>query len=98
MSAAAFHPGLVRTRWGHTGPTSVRLFTTSPWRYVMRSPERGADTLIWLATAVPGADWQSGGYYVDRRPAAPHPGAADPALARELWDRSAVAVGLPADC
>lgn len=92
VSSAAFHPGLVRTSWGHAGPAAVRLFTTSPWRYLMRSPERGADTLVWLATTAPGADWLSGGYYANRRPAVPNRVAADPELARALWDRSAAAV------
>ncbi len=97
VSSAAFHPGLVRSQWGHSGPTGVRLFTTSPIRRVMRSTERGADTLVWLATTTPGTDWQSGAYYADRRPATPHPSAADPALASGLWDRSESATRLPID-
>jgi NAD(P)-dependent dehydrogenase (short-subunit alcohol dehydrogenase family) len=88
VSAAAFHPGLVRTQWGHSGPTAVRLVMRSPLRYAMRSPKRGADTLIWLATTSPGTDWHSGGYYSNRKPATPNPLAAIPELAADLWDRS----------
>ncbi|MBN9611231.1 MAG: hypothetical protein BGO26_09125 [Actinobacteria bacterium 69-20] len=97
VSSAAFHPGLVRTQWGHSGPAAVRLFTTSPFRRVMRSPERGADTLVWLATTTPGTDWQSGGYHANRRPAKPHASAADHALASGLWDRSTEAVARQAN-
>jgi hypothetical protein len=60
----------------------------------MRSPERGADTLVWLATSAPGRDWESGGYFADRKPAAANPAADDANLAAQLWDRSAQLCGL----
>lgn len=94
VTAAAAHPGLVRSQWGRSGPAAVRLFTTSPLRLVMRSPERGADTLVWLATSQPGTDWRSGGYFADRRPARAKPDADDLDLAARLWDRSALMCGL----
>jgi NAD(P)-dependent dehydrogenase (short-subunit alcohol dehydrogenase family) len=72
------------------------LCARSPLRLLLRSPERGADTLVWLATSVPGADWVSGGYYSDRRPARPNAQAADPDVAARLWDLSADLVGVPA--
>jgi len=58
------------------------------------SPDRGADTLVWLVNGTPGSDWVSGGYYERRRPAKTNPQADDVTLARELWDRSAEMVGL----
>jgi NAD(P)-dependent dehydrogenase (short-subunit alcohol dehydrogenase family) len=94
VSAAAAHPGIVRSRWGRSGPPAVRLAVSSPLRLAMRSPERGADTLVWLATSVPGTDWQNGGYFADRKPAAAGPAADDPDLAAGLWDRSALMCGL----
>ena len=66
----------------------------SPFRLAMRSPERGAGTLVWLATSVPGRDWESGGYFADRKPASANPAAGDGNLAGELWDRSAQMCGL----
>jgi NAD(P)-dependent dehydrogenase (short-subunit alcohol dehydrogenase family) len=90
VSAAAAHPGLVRSGWGRSGPPAVRLVVSSPLRLAMRSPERGADTLIWLATSVPGRDWQNGGYFADRKPAVASPAADDRDLAAGLWDRSAL--------
>ena len=95
VSAAAAHPGMVRSQWGRTGPAAVRFVVASPLRFAMRSPERGADTLVWLATSDPGRDWKSGGYFADRKPAA-NRGADDPELAAELWDRSAQMCGLGA--
>ena len=94
VSAAAAHPGIVRSQWGRSGPVAVRLVIKSPVRLALRSPERGADTLVWLATSIPGADWQSGGYFADRKPAAGNPAADDPELAGRLWDRSAALCGL----
>jgi hypothetical protein len=66
----------------------------SPFRLAMRSPERGADTLVWLATSDPGRDWESGGYFADRKPAAANRAADNANLAAELWDRSAQMCGL----
>jgi NAD(P)-dependent dehydrogenase (short-subunit alcohol dehydrogenase family) len=94
ISAAAAHPGIVRSRWGRSGPPAVRLVVNSPFRLAMRSPERGADTLVWLATSVPGSAWESGGYFADRKPAMASPAAGDANLAAELWDRSAQMCGL----
>jgi NAD(P)-dependent dehydrogenase (short-subunit alcohol dehydrogenase family) len=94
ISAAAVHPGMVASQWGKTGPAVVRAVVTSPLRRFMRTPERGADTIVWLATTTPGTRWTSGGYFADRRPAAASPLADDASLAGRLWDRSAAMVGL----
>jgi NAD(P)-dependent dehydrogenase (short-subunit alcohol dehydrogenase family) len=95
VSAAAVHPGIVRTEWARSGPRAVRLVAFySPLRLAMRSPERGADTLVWLSGGVPGRDWDSGGYYADRKAARANPAADDLDLARDLWERSALLCGL----
>ena len=94
VSAAAVHPGMVRSRWGRSGPAAVRAVMSSPLRLAMRSPERGADTIVWLATTAPGKDWRSGGYFANRKPAAPSPLAENMQLARQLWDRSVSMCGL----
>jgi hypothetical protein len=54
----------------------------------MISSEKGADTLIWLASSKPGVDWTPGEYYEKRKPAARTPQARDQELARRLWDAS----------
>jgi len=94
VSAAAVHPGMVRSQWGRSGPVAVRAVVNSPLRLAMRSPERGADTIVWLATTTPGQDWTSGGYFANRRPATPSPLAGDAQLAEQLWDRSMSMTGL----
>jgi hypothetical protein len=60
----------------------------------MRSPERGAETLVWLATTEPSTSWGSGGYFVDSRPARANPRVEDAELCQGLWERSAEMLGL----
>lgn len=48
------------------------------------TPERGADTPVWLATS-PAVEGATGGYYVGRRLARPNPHANDADLAQRFW-------------
>lgn len=97
ISTAAFHPGIVATSFA-TGSTSMmRHLYRSVFRAFLISPEQGADTLVWLATTVPGVDWVSGAYYDKRRIASANPQAYDTSLASRLWDLSAELVGLPVE-
>jgi NAD(P)-dependent dehydrogenase (short-subunit alcohol dehydrogenase family) len=97
ITTAALHPGVIRSGFGRQSTLAVRLFTRSPARAMMSSPEQGADTLVWLATTTPGVDWESGGYYSDRRPAVTNPQVDDAEAAKGLWDVSAQLVGLASD-
>ena len=91
LSAAAFHPGLVATGFATQSDSVMKRFYSSRLgRAMMSTPDEGADQLVWLATATPGSEWQSGQYYEKRKPARRnHPQALDRDLARELWNRSA---------
>ncbi|MFG3600460.1 SDR family NAD(P)-dependent oxidoreductase [Micromonospora chersina] len=91
VPAYSFHPGVVRTRFGNDS----RLVALGMRLLPFRSPERGAETLVWLANQDP-ARLVDGGYYADRRLRRPLPKAADPALAARLWTASAKAVGIDA--
>lgn len=95
VTAACMHPGFVATRLGRgTFPlfsVPIRLF-----RPFIRTPERGADTVVHLA-ASPAVEKASGGYYHDRRLAAPTSRATDPEAARRLWEVSARLVRLTAN-
>ena len=97
ISTAAFHPGPVATNFAADSTSLMRLIYRTPLRHLaLISPERGADTLVWLARTAPGTDWHSGQYYEKRRPARTSPQADDGALATGLWERSARMVALPA--
>jgi NAD(P)-dependent dehydrogenase (short-subunit alcohol dehydrogenase family) len=86
--STSYHPGTVRTRFGRDNPLISFSYRIAPF---MRTPERGARTLVWLAEA---PDIVNGAYYVDERARQPRPNAADAALAARLWDASLAAVGL----
>lgn len=95
LSAAAFHPGLVATNFAtaNRGPAWL-AYRTPLRRLFMVSPERGADTLVWLATTTAGQSWEPGQYYEGRRLAVTNPQAYDDTLASRFWDISAEMVGL----
>ena len=79
-----FFPGLIRSGFGRRSP----LFALGS--LVFPGPERGADTLLWLAddpaAAVPG------GYFAWRRPFGATGRSMDPERARLLWEASLEAV------
>jgi NAD(P)-dependent dehydrogenase (short-subunit alcohol dehydrogenase family) len=89
IAAASFYPGNVASSFGvHSGSRLTRFITTNPVarRALLTTPERGAETLVWLAES---EDWPSGGYFVARRAADPKNAQAhDADLARRFWDRS----------
>ena len=90
--AACLHPGVVATGIGQRGG-----FFELGWRLMkpfMLSPERGAETVLFLAT-VPDPKPFHGGYVIGKALAQPDAPARDDALARHLWDESARLVGLP---
>ncbi|MGN9805548.1 SDR family NAD(P)-dependent oxidoreductase [Micromonospora sp. L32] len=84
-----FHPGVVRTRFG----ADSRLVALGMRLLPFRSPERGAETLVWLANQDP-SRLVDGAYYADRKLRRPLRKAADPQLAARLWTASAEAVGI----
>ncbi len=94
ISSAAFHPGVVRTNFGEEFGGSTKLLYSGPIKYVLKTPEKGADTLIWLATTQPGKDWVSGEYYANRHVKRPSKQAGDPQKASILWEASLKATGL----
>ena len=94
VQAVSFHPGVVATGFAREGSSAVRfLYESALKKIFMIPPEKGADTLVWLATSAPVRDWEPGSFYIRRKKAATSSEAADPALARELWAFSEEAVG-----
>lgn len=97
ISSAAFHPGVVATSFATGSTTIMRHIYRSVFRFLLITPEQGADTLVWLAESTPGVDWVSGAYYAKRQIAKANPLAYDQALAAELWEKSARLVGISSD-
>lgn len=92
LPATAVHPGSVRTDLNRDSPF-VRW--TKPFeRFLLTTPEKGADTLVWLATDAEGGA-PVAPYYADRRPAGTSDAARDQGLAAWLWETSEELVSVP---
>ena len=91
IPASSFHPGSISTDLNRD--SRMGRLTKPVERLVYGKPEKGADTLVWLATSAEGGD-PSGPYYADRAPAEASERATDPALAAELWRVSEELVAL----
>ncbi len=86
VSASCFHPGLVATGFNRNNGLLMDLGMTI-LRPVSRSPEKGAETLVWLAT-LPEAATVNGGYYFDKEHVLPSTEAQNMDTARRLWEVS----------
>ena len=84
VTANCLHPGVVATGIFRNLPRWMRVVFSSP---LLLSPEKGAVTLLYLATAAEVAG-VSGRYFVKRRPARSSRASCDAAAARRLWEAS----------
>jgi NAD(P)-dependent dehydrogenase (short-subunit alcohol dehydrogenase family) len=94
LHANCFHPGVVRTGFGKNENGIWKLATTVAGPF-LRSPARGARSLVWLALS-PEAAELTGEYVQDEKVLAPSAQAQDPVLAEGLWERSEQLAGLSA--
>jgi retinol dehydrogenase 12 len=92
VTANVLHPGVVRTGFGRDAKPLMRIGITIARPFLL-SPERGADTIVYLASA-PEVAGKSGGFYEKRQLREPSPAARDDALARRLWEVSERLTGL----
>jgi retinol dehydrogenase 14 len=92
VMANCLHPGSVGTNFGQNNRGAMALFFRT-FKPFMRSPEQGADTLIWLASS-PEVDGVSGKYFSDRKEIEAKKVAYDPAARRRLWEISEDLTGL----
>ena len=92
VTANCMHPGVVRTGFGRDARPLMRVGITIA-RPFMLSPERGADTMVYLASS-PDVAAKTGGYYVKRQLREPSAAARDDGQARLLWEVSERLTGL----
>ena len=85
-TANCFHPGTVRTQFGAFGADMGLLINIvyALAKPFAKTPEQGADSLIWLATS-PEAASLKGQYIANRRPVSPSKQAMDSKLGEDLW-------------
>ncbi len=87
VTANCLHPGDIRTDIfrHYTGLFKLILSISGP---LMRSPEKGAQTPVYLASS-PKVQNVTGRYFVNRRPVKSSASTYDESAARRLWDISA---------
>ena len=84
VTASCLHPGVVATGIFRNLPRWMRVILVSP---LVLSPEKGADTMLYLATAPEVAE-VTGRYFVRRKPARSSRASRDADAARRLWEAS----------
>ena len=86
VTANCFHPGVVATGFNrNNGPImSALMMLVRPFS---RSPEKGAETLVYLVDS-PDVSEENGAYFVDERRATPSKEAQDMEAAARLWEVS----------
>ncbi len=93
VTANCLHPGFVATRFGNNNSGLFNIGIRVAKLFAI-SPEKGAETIVYLASS-PEVATISGGYFSECRPAKPGRAAQDDAAARRLWEESARLVKLP---
>lgn len=96
VTATALHPGMTSTGFGAEDTARGWGPLIAVMRRFMQSPERGADTSIYLASS-PDAEGVSGQYFAGRKVKASHKSSHDTATTARLWQVSADLVGLPVE-
>jgi NAD(P)-dependent dehydrogenase (short-subunit alcohol dehydrogenase family) len=87
VSANCLHPGFVASRFGDNNRGLFRWGFGLAKRFSARSPEKGAETVVYLAAA-PEVQGTTGAYFADLMPATASRAARDDATARLLWEAS----------
>ncbi|HTY47392.1 MAG TPA: SDR family oxidoreductase [Methanomassiliicoccales archaeon] len=86
VTANCFHPGLVRTSIG-AGLGGISGFAY-PISYPFAiSPEKGAETLVYLASS-PEVEGVTGDYFYQKKPDVTNPEVKDPNVQKRLWEVS----------
>lgn len=85
VTANCLHPGVVATSFGSgKGFVASLINLAKPF---MITPEKGADTAVWLATS-PEVAGVSGKYFAKRKERTPAPIGVDDAAAKRLWEET----------
>ena len=96
ITSTSMHPGGVATNFGKRNAGwkgAIWRSAVSLGRPMMRTPQKGAETVIWLASS-PDAVADNGAYFVDLKVKTPSKRARDDEIAARLWEVSAELTGV----
>jgi retinol dehydrogenase 14 len=96
VTATVLHPGMTSTAFGAEDTARGWGPVIAVLRRFMQSPERGADTPVYLASSRD-VEGVTGQYFADRKAKTSHTSSYDPAIQARLWQVSADLVGLTVD-
>jgi retinol dehydrogenase 14 len=91
VTATALHPGMTNTAFSAEDPAMGLIVAIV--RPFMASPQRGADTAVYLASS-PEAEGLTGQYFAKRKAKTSNPASYDRATTARLWRVSADLVGI----
>lgn len=84
VTATVLHPGVTRTAFGAEDPSPFWAFMIPVVRPFMKTPAKGAETPIYLASS-PDVEGVTGTYFANRRPKTSNKASYDAAAAARLW-------------
>ena len=94
VTAAVMHPGMTSTGFSAEDPLRVMAPVVTLMRPFMRSPAKGADTAVYLASS-PDVEGVTGRYFANRKVRESNKSSYDEATTSRLWGVSADLVDLP---
>ncbi|QAY97286.1 short-chain dehydrogenase [Methylovirgula ligni] len=92
VTANCLHPGVVATRFGHSSGGVIQPLLKAVQIFAI-SPEKGAETIVYLASSPEVAN-VSGEYFYKNKIAKTSPTASDTALAAGLWKKTVELTGV----
>jgi NAD(P)-dependent dehydrogenase (short-subunit alcohol dehydrogenase family) len=96
VTATALHPGMTNTSFSTEDPHRKMAPIVFVVRPFMRSPKKGADTAVYLASS-PEVEGVTGRYFANRKIKESEQSSYDTAITDHLWQVSADLVGIPDD-
>ena len=93
VTATVLHPGMTNTAFSAEDPSRLFAPLVVVMRPFMKTPERGADTPVFLASS-PDAEGLSGRYFANRQSRKSNKSSYDTEVTARLWRVSADLVGL----
>ncbi len=87
VTVNSLEPGMVATNFAREYTGFKRLMATRLWRPFMKSPEKGAETSIYLASS-PEVEGITGKYFINKKEAKPSKESYDETLSKQLWEVS----------
>jgi retinol dehydrogenase-14 len=96
VTATAMHPGMTNTGFSREDPSRVFAPLVAVMRPLMRTPARGADTAVYLASSADAAE-ASGQYFSDRKARRSNTSSYELETTARLWQVSSDLVGLGVD-